>query len=187
MCQQASLHKSMIDNPLGFIIFYVFAIVFVALLFQLSKKDFSSKRKKKIAFFWEKFFTLILIHLLLIFLTTKLIKIFSIKSRTLNLLCSNNFRNQLVFTFYYISFFTICSFVLIYFLSYEGIQISNFIFSFFLFFETLIKIADSNRFIEWIGESLEKTVRYLIMFVICLNCTYFFTRITYQILRSTEL
>ncbi|MAZ46200.1 MAG: hypothetical protein CMM98_01295 [Rickettsiales bacterium] len=47
MCQQDSLHKSMIDNPLGFIIFYVFAIVFVALLFQLSKKDFSSKRKRK--------------------------------------------------------------------------------------------------------------------------------------------
>ena len=45
MCQQDSLHKSMIDNPLGFIIFYVFAIVFVALLFQLSKKDFSSKRE----------------------------------------------------------------------------------------------------------------------------------------------
>ena len=47
MCQQDSMHKSMIDNPLGFIIFYVFAIIFVALLFQLSKKDFSSKRKKK--------------------------------------------------------------------------------------------------------------------------------------------
>ena len=57
MCQQDSLHKSMIDNPLGFIIFYVFAIVFVALLFQLSKKDFSSKRKKN-SFFWEKFLTL---------------------------------------------------------------------------------------------------------------------------------
>jgi len=47
MCQQDSLHKSMIDNPLGFIVFYVFAIIFIALLFQLSKKDFSSKRKKK--------------------------------------------------------------------------------------------------------------------------------------------
>jgi uncharacterized phage infection (PIP) family protein YhgE len=46
-CQQDSLHKSMIDNPLGFIVFYVFAIIFIALLFQLSKKDFSSKRKKK--------------------------------------------------------------------------------------------------------------------------------------------
>ena len=46
-CQQDSLHKSMVDNPLGFILFYVFAIVFVALLFQLSRKDFSSKEKKK--------------------------------------------------------------------------------------------------------------------------------------------
>ena len=47
MCQQDSLHKSMIDNPLGFIIFYVFAIVFVALLFQLSKKKISALRGKK--------------------------------------------------------------------------------------------------------------------------------------------
>jgi hypothetical protein len=37
----------MVDNPLGFILFYVFAIVFVALLFQLSRKDLSSKEKKK--------------------------------------------------------------------------------------------------------------------------------------------
>ena len=135
----------------------------------------------------EKFFTLILIHLLLIFLTTKLIKIFNIKSKALSLLCTNNVKNKLLFTFYYISFFTICSFVLIYFLNYEGVQISNFLFSFFLFFETLIKIADSNIFFVWIGESLEKSIRYLIMFVICLNCTYFFTRITYQIIKSSGL
>ena len=57
MCQQDSLHKSMIDNPLGFIIFYVFAIVFVALLFQLSKKDFSSKRKKNSFFLGKIFYT----------------------------------------------------------------------------------------------------------------------------------
>ena len=70
MCQQDSLHKSMIDNPLWFYyFFYVFAIIFIALLFQLSKKDFSSKKEKKIVFFWEKFLTLIFIHLLLIFLT----------------------------------------------------------------------------------------------------------------------
>ena len=150
-------------------------------------KKILALRGKKIVFFWEKFLTLILIHLLLIFLTTKLIKIFAIKSKALSLLCSNNIKNQLVFTFYYISFYTICSIILSYFLSYEGIQISNFIFSFFLFFETFIKIADSNRFIEWIGESLEKTFRYLIMFVICLNCTYFFTRITYQIIKSSGL
>ena len=55
MCQQDSLHKSMIDNPLGFIIFYVFAIVFVALLFQLSKK-ISALRGKKNSFFLGKIF-----------------------------------------------------------------------------------------------------------------------------------
>ncbi len=124
---------------------------------------------------------------MLIFLTIKLIKIFNIKSNALRLLCSNNKRNELLFTFYYICFFSVSSFVLIYFISYEGMQISNFIFSFFLFFETSIKIADSNIFIEWIGESLEKTLRYLIMFVICLNCTYFFTRITYQVIKSSGL
>ena len=114
MCQQDSLHKSMIDNPLGFIIFYVFAIVFVALLFQLSKK-ISALRGKKNSFFLGKNFTLILVHLLLIFLTTKLIKIFNIKSKALSLLCTNNFKNELLFTFYYLSFYTICSFILSYF------------------------------------------------------------------------
>ena len=30
LCQQDSAHKSMVDNPLGFIIFYVLAILFIA-------------------------------------------------------------------------------------------------------------------------------------------------------------
>ena len=50
-----------------------------------------------------------------------------------------------------------------------------------------MKIADSEIFINWIGESLDKSLRYLIMFVICLNCTYFFTRITEQIINSSNM
>ena len=46
ICQQDTLHKSMVNNGLGFIAFYVFAVIFIALLFQLSKKDFNSKGKK---------------------------------------------------------------------------------------------------------------------------------------------
>ena len=46
VCQQDNLHKSIIENALGFIVFYVFAIVFVALLFQLSTKNFAQKDKK---------------------------------------------------------------------------------------------------------------------------------------------
>ena len=46
LCSQYDIHKSMQDNSVGFIIFYVFAILFVALLFQLSTRSFSNKDKK---------------------------------------------------------------------------------------------------------------------------------------------
>ena len=46
VCQQDNLHKSMIENALGFITFYVIAILFIAFLFQLSQKKFNSKEKK---------------------------------------------------------------------------------------------------------------------------------------------
>ena len=66
----------------------------------------------------------------------------------------------------------------------DYVQIINFLISFILIFEICMKIANSDRFINWIGENLEKSIRTLIMFVISLNCTYFFTRITHQILNS---
>lgn len=66
----------------------------------------------------------------------------------------------------------------------DYVQIINFLISFILIFEICMKIANSERFINWIGENLEKSIRLLIMFVISLNCTYFFTRITHQILNS---
>ena len=46
LCSQDDLHKSMQDNSVGFVIFYVVTILFVALLFQLSTKDFSKKDNK---------------------------------------------------------------------------------------------------------------------------------------------
>ncbi len=53
-----------------------------------------------------------------------------------------------------------------------------------MIFEVCIKISSSERFINWIGDGLDKSLRTLIMFIISLNCTYFFTRITYQIIES---
>ena len=50
----------------------------------------------------------------------------------------------------------------------NGVQISNFIFSFILIFELCIKISDSEKFIVWIGSNLDQSIRYLIMFVILL-------------------
>tara|TARA_B100000524_G_C23597961_1_gene351531 strand:+ start:452 stop:676 length:225 start_codon:yes stop_codon:yes gene_type:complete len=46
LCQQDEMYKSMVDNPLGFIIFYVFSIIFIAFLFQLSQKGSKKKGKK---------------------------------------------------------------------------------------------------------------------------------------------
>ena len=40
-----------------------------------------------------------------------------------------------------------------------------------MLFELCIKIAESDRFINWIGNGLDKSIRYLIMFVISLNAT----------------
>jgi len=43
VCDQENLHQSMIDNPLAFVIFYAFSVLFIAFIFQLSQK----KPKKK--------------------------------------------------------------------------------------------------------------------------------------------
>tara|TARA_B100000029_G_scaffold299637_1_gene292580 strand:+ start:446 stop:676 length:231 start_codon:yes stop_codon:yes gene_type:complete len=45
-CQQDKLHGSLIENPLGFIIFYVFSVFFIAILFQLSTRKMKIKGKK---------------------------------------------------------------------------------------------------------------------------------------------
>ena len=44
-CKQDHLHKSILDNPLAFILFYLFAIIFSALLFQLTQKKNIKKKK----------------------------------------------------------------------------------------------------------------------------------------------
>ena len=46
-CKQDVAHKSMIENPVGFIIFYVIIVIFLGLLFQLTQKKFSNKKEKK--------------------------------------------------------------------------------------------------------------------------------------------
>ena len=46
-CKQDLAHKSMIENPLGFIIFYVIIVIFLGVLFQLTQKKFKNKKEKK--------------------------------------------------------------------------------------------------------------------------------------------
>ena len=46
-CKQDLAHKSIIENPLGFIIFYVVIVIFLGFLFQLTQKNFKNKKEKK--------------------------------------------------------------------------------------------------------------------------------------------
>ena len=107
-------------------------------------------------------------------------KLFNIEKLNLILLKDS----KISFYLLYIISFLILTFVFFQTFGIKGLQIANFIFSFVMLFELCIKIAESDRFINLIGDGLDKSIRYLIMFVISLNATYFFTRITLQIIES---
>lgn len=47
MCNEQKLHESMVSNPLPFVIFYAFSVLFIAFLFRISTKK---NRKKGNAF-----------------------------------------------------------------------------------------------------------------------------------------
>ena len=96
-------------------------------------------------------------------------------------------KDKLKFLLYYLFGFAITSYFFFRIMGDLGLQVINFLFSFLLIFEICMKISDSERFLNWIGDNLEKPIRQLIMFVIALNCTYFFTRITQQIIESQNL
>ncbi len=125
---------------------------------------------------------LVFLHLLLAIALFFISNIFKLKGNLIN----KFFLNKRIFLSFLIklTFLLIFLFLICLKFSPDLIQIVNFVISFILIFEVCIKIANSPRFINWIGENLEKSFRLLIMFVISLNCTYFFTRITYQVIKS---
>ncbi len=45
MCAEQRLHKSMLSNPLGFIIFYIVGIFFIAFLYRMSTRNLRNKKK----------------------------------------------------------------------------------------------------------------------------------------------
>lgn len=46
ICSQDQVHKSMLENPMMFILFYLFAILLVAFFFQLSQRKVKKKKKR---------------------------------------------------------------------------------------------------------------------------------------------
>ena len=129
------------------------------------------------------FLILFCIHSILVFFILNIAIAFKVKKITIFILK----KSKLKFYLFYIITFLISASIFFRVIGTNGLQIVNFLFSFIILFELCIKIAGSERFINWIGESLEKSLRYLIMFVISLNATYFFTRITEQVIRSQNI
>ena len=152
-CQQDTVHKSMVDNPLGFIIFYVLAILFIGFLFQLSQKDFKKKGKK------NRHSKLIVFNFILhsfnisFFFILNIAIAFKVKKITIFILNDSKLKFYLI----YIISFLISASIFFRVIGTNGLQIVNFLFSFIILFELCIKIAGSERFINWIGESLEKS------------------------------
>ncbi len=93
-------------------------------------------------------------------------------------------KNCLIFILVFSILYILCSIIILNMLDISNLQILNFLFSFLIIFEVCLKISQSERFISWIGDGLDKTFRIFVMFIISLNCTYFFTRLTLQIIET---
>ena len=50
ICEQQKIHNAMTENALPFVLFYVFTVLFIAFLFQLTKKTLIKERKNNWTF-----------------------------------------------------------------------------------------------------------------------------------------
>ena len=78
-CKQDLAHKSIIENPLGFIIFYVIIVIFFGCTFSTYPKKFKNKKEKKISSLHHTIFIFICLHAFLVFVILNLAHSFSIK------------------------------------------------------------------------------------------------------------
>ena len=130
---------------------------------------------------------LFLVQIILVLILRSISNLFNLSGSIISLLTNNKKYNIFLYTFLFALFFISLSILFYKYLSIKGLQIVNFIFSFIIIFEVCMKISNSERFISWIGDHLESSIRLLIMFIISLNCTYFFTRLTFQIIQSQNI
>ena len=130
---------------------------------------------------------LFLVQIILVLILRSISNLFNLSGSIISLLTNNKKYNIFLYTFLFALFFISLSILFYKYLSIKGLQIVNFTFSFIIIFEVCMKISNSERFINWIGDHLESSIRLLIMFIISLNCTYFFTRLTYQIIQSQNI
>ncbi len=129
---------------------------------------------------------LLFLHFLLILALALVSEIFELQGRFIQKILRDK-KNCLLFLLMFSISFIFLSVLILENYDVIQIQILNFLFSFLMIFEVCIKISQSTRFINWIGEQLDKSFRIFIMFIISLNCTYFFTRLTLQIIESFQV
>ena len=129
---------------------------------------------------------LLFLHFLLILALALVSEIFELQGRFIQKILRDK-KNCLLFLLMFSISFIFLSVLILENYDVIQIQILNFLFSFLDDFEVCIKISQSTRFINWIGEQLDKSFRIFIMFIISLNCTYFFTRLTLQIIESFQV
>ncbi|MBC33478.1 MAG: hypothetical protein CMN01_02485 [Rickettsiales bacterium] len=121
-------------------------------------------------------------HIFLVFILSLVSVMYSLKGKLINLIILKD--NFLIKIICFTSFFYFFSILFYNFFNSNGLKIFSFVVSFCLLFEICIKISQTEKFVQWIGENVDNSIRVLIMFVISLNCTYFFTRLTSQIVDS---
>ena len=92
-------------------------------------------------------------------------------------------RNIFSCYFLFLFLYVLVSIIFFYIKGTDGLQIANLIFFLLIILETFLKVGQSERFLQWLGREIDKTIIGFMMFVISLNIIYFLTRITAAIIK----
>ncbi|MAY90539.1 MAG: hypothetical protein CMN00_05080 [Rickettsiales bacterium] len=124
-----------------------------------------------------------ILQFIVLFASIEISKIFNFKLIKIKFLNFYSKKILIIYLsyFYFILIFYLTTFILILIDEKNGLQISNFLFFFYINFNLCLKIGKSEKFSNWIGSGLDETMRIFVMFIICLNCVYFLTRITHSL------
>ena len=129
-------------------------------------------------------FYCLVIQLITLVLSIEISKLFEIKImefKIVNFYDPSKFNKILSYLIFVVAYL-VASLIFLSLKGVFGLEILNLVFFLIIIFELFIKIGNSKRFIGWLGDGLDKTLRSFMMFIISLNVIYFLTRITHSIL-----
>ena len=129
-------------------------------------------------------FYCLVIQLITLVLSIEISKLFEIKImefKIVNFYDPSKFKKILSYLIFVVAYL-VASLMFLSLKGVFGLEILNLVFFLIIIFELFIKIGNSKRFIGWLGDGLDKTLRSFMMFIISLNVIYFLTRITHSIL-----